>query len=57
MIQSATFIERKIAGTKSQHLLLLRRSLGFVSAGDIRKWMMEFLQFLKIECWLNFMLR
>jgi hypothetical protein len=57
MIQPATLIVKKAAGTKNQHLLLLRRSLGFISAADVRKWTTEFLQVLKIECWLNFMLR
>jgi len=54
MIQPATLIERKAAGDKKIQLLLLqRRSFGFVSAVDVKKWAMEVLQLLKIKCWLN----
>jgi len=58
MVQPATLIERKAVGDKKIQLLLLqRRSLGFASAADVKKWTMEVVQLLKIKCWLNIMLR
>jgi len=44
-------------GQKISTYRLLRRSLGIVSAAEVRKWTIEFLQVLKIDCWLNFVLR
>ena len=49
--------EERSGGQKISTYLLLRRSLGFVSAADVRKWTIEFLQVPKVEYWLNFMLR
>jgi hypothetical protein len=50
-------LEYTAASVFLQILFLLHRCLGFVSAADISKWKMEFLQLLKIERSLNFMLR
>jgi len=44
-------------GQQISTYLLLRRSLGFVRAADVRKGTIEFLQVLKIQCWLNFMFK
>ena len=43
-------------GQQISTCLLVRRYLGVVCAADVRKGTVEFLQVLKVECWLNFVL-
>ena len=57
MIQPTTLTEQKAAGDKKNITYrLLCRSLGFVTAADVRKWTIDFLQYWRssvgwILCW------